>query len=178
MFSTLTMQCRLLTPHVCPRTVAIAAGKPHQGPAFRGLRFLGVGGLARVPFFGKGVHRGIQTAPPPTATPAPATTAVGIAANSNTSNCPDAAPAIGPANDAGGVAGRLRCLCALGPEAFAQALAGRNPPLATDNLLENTDGILRPHQCSLGAAACLLPSIYADARYIDAVNCFKGPPCS
>ena len=31
------------------------------------------------------------------------------------------------------------------------------PPLATENLLENTDGVLRPHQCSLGAAACYLP---------------------
>ena len=35
----------------------------------------------------------------------------------------------------------------------ADGTAGRNPPLATDNLLENTDGVLRPHQCSLGAAA-------------------------
>ena len=38
------------------------------------------------------------------------------------------------------------------------------PPLATDNLLENTDGVL--HQCSLGAPA-LLPSIYADGRSSD-----------
>ena len=29
-------------------------------------------------------------------------------------------------------------------------------PLATENLLENTDGVLRPQQCSLGAAACYL----------------------
>ena len=28
------------------------------------------------------------------------------------------------------------------------------PPLATENLLENTDGVLRPPQCSLGTAAC------------------------
>ena len=35
--------------------------------------------------------------------------------------------------------------------------SARNPPLATDNLLENTDGVLRlPHQCSLGTAACYL----------------------
>ena len=40
----------------------------------------------------------------------------------------------------------------------------RNPPLATDNLLENTDGVLRHrHQCSLGAAACT-PPVYADAH--------------
>ena len=30
------------------------------------------------------------------------------------------------------------------------------PPLATTNLLENTDGALRPHQCFLGTAACYL----------------------
>ena len=36
---------------------------------------------------------------------------------------------------------------------------GRNPPLATENLP-------RPHQCSLGAAACYLLSMYAEARYI------------
>ena len=35
-----------------------------------------------------------------------------------------------------------------------QVWAGRNPPLATDNLLENTDGVGAPHQCSLGAAPC------------------------
>ena len=29
-------------------------------------------------------------------------------------------------------------------------------PLATENLLENTDGVLRPHQCSLGTAGCYL----------------------
>ena len=29
-----------------------------------------------------------------------------------------------------------------------------SPPLATDNLLENTDGVGAPRQCSLGAAAC------------------------
>ena len=27
-------------------------------------------------------------------------------------------------------------------------------PLATDNLLENTDGVGAPHQCSLGTAPC------------------------
>ena len=35
--------------------------------------------------------------------------------------------------------------------------AGRSkPPIATENLLEDTDGVLRLHQCSLGAAACYL----------------------
>ena len=29
-------------------------------------------------------------------------------------------------------------------------------PLATEYLLENTEGVLRPHQCSLGTAACYL----------------------
>ena len=29
-------------------------------------------------------------------------------------------------------------------------------PLATENLLENTDGVLRHYPCSLGAAACCL----------------------
>ena len=33
-----------------------------------------------------------------------------------------------------------------------------------------------PQQCSLGAAACRLPSIYADARYIDAVLVSKATP--
>ena len=33
-------------------------------------------------------------------------------------------------------------------------LAGRESPVVTDHLLENTDGVLRPHQCSLGTAAC------------------------
>ena len=32
----------------------------------------------------------------------------------------------------------------------------RSPPLATENLLENTDGVHRPHHRSLGAAACYL----------------------
>ena len=39
-------------------------------------------------------------------------------------------------------------------------------PLATDNLLENTDGVGAPHRCSLGGGS-LQPSIYADARCID-----------
>ena len=50
--------------------------------------------------------------------------------------------------------------------------AGRNPPLATKNLLENTDD-----QCSL-AGGTLLPSIYADARYIDAVIVSKAASSS
>ena len=44
------------------------------------------------------------------------------------------------------------------------------PPLATDNLLENTDGVLRPHHCSLGAAACY--RLYADGRSPDDVIAF------
>ena len=50
-------------------------------------------------------------------------------------------------------------------------------PLATDNLLENTDGGTPSvffRQCSLGAAACI-PSIYADARCNDARH-FTGLP--
>ena len=52
------------------------------------------------------------------------------------------------------------------------------PPLATDNLLENTDGVPRPDvppQLCRGTPSVfsrggtLLPSIYGDARYIDAV---------
>ena len=45
------------------------------------------------------------------------------------------------------------------------------PPLATDNLLENTDGVLRPPPRSavFSRGGTLLPSSYADARYIDAV---------
>ena len=39
----------------------------------------------------------------------------------------------------------------------------------------DTDGVGVPHQCSLGAAP-LLPSIYADARYIDAVVVSKAAP--
>ena len=50
-------------------------------------------------------------------------------------------------------------------------------PLATENLLENTDGVLRLssplHQCSLGGSS-LLPSIYADVRYIDDVIAIEG----
>ena len=41
----------------------------------------------------------------------------------------------------------------------------------TENLLENTDGA--PHQCSLGSGS-LLPSIYADGRYIDDVIAIEG----
>ena len=44
-----------------------------------------------------------------------------------------------------------------GIEAFKRMFGQcSKPPLATENLLENTDGVLRPHQCSLGAAACCL----------------------
>ena len=45
--------------------------------------------------------------------------------------------------------------------------AGRNHLLGfTENLLdENTDGVLRPHQCSFGGGS-LLPSMYADVRTI------------
>ena len=47
------------------------------------------------------------------------------------------------------------------------SLNGRSKsPLATDNLLESTDGVLHP---KFSRGGSLLPSIYADARYIDAV---------
>ena len=66
------------------------------------------------------------------------------------------------------------------PKRTPQHAAG-DIPLATDNLLENTDGVLRlprgegrPHQCSLGAAP-LLPSIHADARSVDDVIAFLRP---
>ena len=56
-----------------------------------------------------------------------------------------------------------------GIEAFKRMFGQcSKPPLATENLLENTDGVGVPHQCSLGGGT-LLPSSYADARYIDAV---------
>ena len=48
----------------------------------------------------------------------------------------------------------------------AQERSKSPPPLATDNLLENTGGVL--HHCSPGAVS-LLPYVYADVRCIDAV---------
>ena len=45
-------------------------------------------------------------------------------------------------------------------------------PLATENLLESTDGALRPSvgpSVFFSRGGSLLPSTYADARYIDAV---------
>ena len=42
------------------------------------------------------------------------------------------------------------------------------PPLATEKLLESTDGVLRPSSV-FSQGGSLLPSIYADARCIDAV---------
>ena len=39
-------------------------------------------------------------------------------------------------------------------------------PLATDDLLENTDGIRRPRQCVFPRGGSLLPSISADVRAI------------
>ena len=62
------------------------------------------------------------------------------------------------------------------PSAVDRAGRNKHPPLATDNLLENTDGgapTTTPHHCSLGAAPCI-PSIYADARYNDAVLVSKA----
>ena len=48
------------------------------------------------------------------------------------------------------------------------------PPLATDNLLENTDGVLRPtpseHPISVLSGGSLLPSTYADGRSPDDVT--------
>ena len=46
-----------------------------------------------------------------------------------------------------------------------------SPPLATDNLLENADGGT-PSVFSRGGT--LLPSVYADARYVDAVIVSKA----
>ena len=50
------------------------------------------------------------------------------------------------------------------------------PPLATENLLENTDGVLRPPSppSMFSWGGTLLPSLYADACYVDAVVVFKG----
>ena len=54
------------------------------------------------------------------------------------------------------------------------SLNGRSKsPLATDNLLESTDGVLHP---KFSRGGSLLPSIYADARYIDAVVTVVVPP--
>lgn len=36
---------------------------------------------------------------------------------------------------------------------YSQVSRNKQPPLATENLLENTGGVGAPHQCSLGAAA-------------------------
>ena len=52
--------------------------------------------------------------------------------------------------------------------------AGRKSPLATDNLLENTDGV--PHQCSLGAAPCDLLVMLTRAILMPAL--FQRPSCS
>ena len=48
-------------------------------------------------------------------------------------------------------------------------------PIATDNLLENTDGRGRSTPSVFSRGGSLLPSIYADARYIDAVIVSKAP---
>ena len=60
--------------------------------------------------------------------------------------------------------------------AYAKGLPGAvgrsKPPLATENLLENTDGELRPPPSAFCRANSLLPSVYADARYIDDVIAF------
>ena len=54
----------------------------------------------------------------------------------------------------------------------------KSPPLATENLLENTDGVLRPPPPEVGAPHQYFSvlsgrypatSIHADARYVDAV---------
>ena len=60
-----------------------------------------------------------------------------------------------------------------GPPNTAGQLAGVPPPLATENLLENTDGVLRPPSV-FSRDGGLLPSIHADARYIDAVIVSKA----
>ena len=46
-------------------------------------------------------------------------------------------------------------------------------PLATENLLENTAGV-PPHPLVFSRGGTLLPCIYADARYIDAVVASKA----
>ena len=43
-----------------------------------------------------------------------------------------------------------------GMELMKRTVGRSKSPLATENLLENTAGVLRPHQCSLGVAACYL----------------------
>ena len=57
---------------------------------------------------------------------------------------------------------------------FSRYGRSRSPPLATDNLLENTDGALRPRQCftSRGGSLLLAASIYADGRSSDDVIAF------
>ena len=75
--------------------------------------------------------------------------------------------------------GNLDYYTVKGAEGYIGTLDGRlKSPLATESLIENKDGVLQPppprggvgapHQYSLGGGS-LLPSICADARYIDAV---------
>ena len=76
--------------------------------------------------------------------------------------------------------GNLDYYAVKGAEGYIGTLDGRlKSPLATESLLENKNGALQPppppegevgapHQYSLGGGT-LLPSICADARYIDAV---------
>ena len=55
--------------------------------------------------------------------------------------------------------------------------AGRNPPFATDDLLESTDGVLSnpPFPTSVFPyGGGMLPSASADACYIDAIIAFEG----
>ena len=57
-----------------------------------------------------------------------------------------------------------------------QRITGRSKPLplATEDLLENTDGVGAPHQCS-SQGGILLPSyLYADARCVDAIIVSKA----
>ena len=86
-------------------------------------------------------------------------TLVASAATAGTGGIRSASPLVSPRSQRGST---------IGPS----SLAGRNPlPLATENLLENTDGVL--DQCSLGGGT-LLPSIYADACDVDAVVVSKA----
>ena len=52
------------------------------------------------------------------------------------------------------------------------------PPLATENLLESTDGVLRPTPAPpsvFSRGGTLIPSLYTDARYLDAVIVSRRP---
>ena len=47
-------------------------------------------------------------------------------------------------------------------------------PLATENMLENADGVLRPHQCSLGAAPCTYALRHSFGLFCRSVVCWDA----